>query len=132
MHIFSSVHWLFLSNLSLLESKNKSPSSFPIPQGGSSVLICNDVNPEQLIYISEVTQRSQRTLLVSFASSFCFIQYLHLLKNNRCCKLKCMQQNSVSKMICSLKCGCRKPLHKICAAKTYIGSWRVKCLLTRL
>jgi len=30
------------------------------PQG-SSVLICNHANPKQLIYISEVTQRSQRT-----------------------------------------------------------------------
>lgn len=56
--------------------------------------------------------------LASFASPLCFIYYLRLLKSHiRHCKCKCSQQNSGSKMICSLKCGFRKTLHKTSAAK---------------
>lgn len=59
------------------------------------------------------------TKLFSF---LCFIlllyPLLHLLKSHiRHCKLKCLQQNSGSKVICSLKCGFRRILHKISAAK---------------
>lgn len=48
---------------------------------GSAALICDDGNPEQLIYISEVTQRSERDgffFEASFAPSFCFICFLPL------------------------------------------------------